>query len=116
MKRFLIMFFILFSVGLFYAHPPENVALKYDAATKMVIVNITHKIMESTVKNPVKHYIKDVIISVNGKRVISENIVFQQSDDGEACDYLLNVKSGDKISVTASCNISGFKTETINVQ
>jgi hypothetical protein len=116
MKKFLVFLFILFSVGVFYAHPPENVALKYDPALKMIIVDITHKIKSSTVTNPMKHYIKDIIIAVNGKRVISENIVFQQSDDGEAGYYLLNVKSGDKVSVTAACNISGMKTESINIQ
>jgi hypothetical protein len=116
MSKFFIIFFIFFSAELFYAHPPEDITLKYEPLTKMLLVNITHKIKGSTVTNPMKHFIKDVIISVNGKRVISENIVFQQSDDGEAGNYLLNVKSGDKVSVTAACNISGMKTDSINIQ
>lgn len=114
-KIFITIVFILI-VSIVFAHAPSDITLSYNAGTKMLSINVIHMISNTPVTDPLKHYIKDITVSVNGKDLIVENIAFQQSDNGEKCSFLLNVKTNDKVSVKAVCSVSGIKTSEIIIK
>ena len=116
MKKFLVVFFLFFTVALFYAHPPSDVTVNYDQTSMLLTINVKHAIKESKNTDPMKHFVKEIAVTVNGSPVITEAISFQQSDDHEISSYLLNVKSGDKVSVKASCSLAGSKVTDIVIK
>ena len=115
MKKILFAFLFILTVSIIFAHSPSQITLSYDTKTSMLTINVIHPISGTKVSDPKKHYIKDITVSVNGKEVIIESIKFQQSDKGEKCSFLLNVKKNDKVSVKAVCSISGTKIAQITI-
>jgi desulfoferrodoxin (superoxide reductase-like protein) len=104
MKASVTALIMLVAVPLF-AHPPKNVSLEYDNDTKVLSVMIEH-----SVKDPSKHYVKEVVVEVNGKKQVEQT--FTRQADGEQHDVvykIIDVDEGDKITVVAYCNISGKK-------
>ncbi|MCM8824143.1 MAG: hypothetical protein NC822_05680 [Candidatus Omnitrophica bacterium] len=106
MKGFII---LLVVIGLFllsqsiYAHPPFDIYISFDKATKMINAQIVHK-----VSNLKTHYIIKVYISINGKEIIQHQISRQDNNEEQKVAYLIpDVKNNDVISVEAYCNISG---------
>lgn len=114
-KFFLTLFLILLAVSAF-AHPPTDIKLEYNSATRMLTITANHPLQNNIVSDPARHYLREITVSVNGKIVITETLVFQQSPNGEISSFLLNVKAGDRISVRAVCNITGVKTAEITVK
>jgi desulfoferrodoxin (superoxide reductase-like protein) len=87
------------------AHSPKSVELEYDSDAQILNVIITH-----SVNNAAQHYIYKVVVDLNGKKIIEQT--FKRQDDNEIQKVMYRVidaQEGDKISVTASCNISGKK-------
>lgn len=93
--------FLIFSNA--YAHPPSDIIITFDSATKILKAVIIHN-----VANPENHFIKKVDISLNGQEVIEHQISKQDNFSDQAVSYLIpDAKANDAISVEAYCSISG---------
>ncbi len=85
------------------AHPPSDILITYDTATKTLKAVITHQ-----VSNPDKHFINKVDIQLNGQEIIEHKISRQDNNASQTVSYLIpEAKSGDTVSIEAYCNISG---------
>lgn len=94
-----------------YAHPPQDITITYDPATKEVSAVITHR-----VSNPATHFIEKVDVSVNGKEIIERKISRQDNNVDQTVRYLIpDVKPGDTVSVEGYCNLSGKLTKEIKI-
>ncbi len=116
MKKIIIALLLLMISTFIFAHAPSEITLSYDAKTSMLSINVIHPIASTKAPDPMKHFVKMIAVSVNGKDVITETIVFQQSDNGSVSTFLLKTKSGDKVSVKADCSISGTKISDIVIK
>ncbi len=86
-----------------YAHPPSDIIITFDPATKILQAVIIHN-----VNNPESHYISKVDIGLNGKEIIEHKISRQDNNTNQTVTYLIpDAKSGDVLSVEAYCSISG---------
>ena len=109
MKK-LIIALVLVSVPLL-AHSPSSVEAEFDPETRILNLEINHP-----VNNPTRHYVSKVIVELNGKKIIEQK--FGSQTDEEEQDVLYSIhdaKTGDKIKVTAYCNISGKKSSELVV-
>jgi hypothetical protein len=116
MKRFMLILSLVCIGASVFAHPPKDVTLAYDQKTMMMSVTITHFIKQSPATDPAKHFIKDFGVTINGKPALITNYSYQQFDEGETVIIKLNLKSGDKVSVTAKCSLAGEKTSEYTVK
>ena len=101
--------FILVSVA--YAHPPSDIKITFDPATKML-----HAIIYHNVSNPLKHYIKKVDVGLNGKEILSQSISREDNNLTQTVSYVIpDAMPGDVLSVEGYCSISGSLTKRIKV-
>ncbi len=103
MRKILII--LIFLIVPLLAHSPKGVGLEYDSEAQILHVSITH-----SVNNASQHYIYKVVVDLNGKKIIEQT--FKRQDDNEMHKLVYRIaeaQEGDKISVTAFCNISGKK-------
>jgi hypothetical protein len=116
MKNIIVLLSLL-CVGTFaFAHPPKDVVLSYDAATKILNVVVTHDISQSKASDPTKHFVKELSVKINGKDVSLTAYKYQQFPEGETISFKLDLKSGDKVSVNAKCSLAGEKTSDYTVK
>jgi len=94
-----------------FAHPPKGIELVFESNTKVLRVNISH-----FVDDPAKHYIEKVVVELNGEEIITQTFKMQTDKQTQEIMYVVvGAQEGDKIAVTAYCNISGKKKETMDV-
>lgn len=87
------------------AHSPKTPELVYDADAGILNVSITHSVNDAA-----KHYVNKVVVELNGKKIIEQKFRSQTDEEEQQVVYsIIDAKEGDKISVTAFCNISGKK-------
>jgi desulfoferrodoxin (superoxide reductase-like protein) len=104
MKTLCIVLALMIAVPLF-AHPPKTVDLEYDPDSSVLTVNITHNVKDAT-----KHFIYKVVVELNGDKIIEQTFKRQVDNDMQKAIYeIIDASQGDKIAVTAYCNISGKK-------
>ena len=104
MRKPCMLFALLFALPVF-AHPPKGLEVEYDTDSSILRVEIAHSVNDAS-----KHYVNKVVVEVNGKKVIEQT--FRKQIDGETQQVMykiIDAAEGDKISVTAYCNISGKK-------
>ena len=100
---FLLLFIFLVSASIVHAHPPKDIEISYDSATKMLTAIIMHD-----TSNPRGHYIKKVDVGLNGQELIQQVISIQDNNNSQTVSYLIpDVKAGDSLSVEGYCSISG---------
>lgn len=105
-----VIFFV--NTGAAFAHPPSDIKITFDPATKMVNAVIMHN-----VSNVLNHYIKKVDVAINGKEVIEHRISRQDNNESQTVTYLLpDIKDGDVVSVEGYCSISGTLKKEITVK
>jgi len=93
----------LLSASIAYAHPPSDIIITYDPATKTLTAEIKH-----SVSNPTQHYIKKVDIGLNGKEIAELDFKKQDSYFSQDITYtFVDIKPKDTLSVEAFCSISG---------
>jgi desulfoferrodoxin (superoxide reductase-like protein) len=92
-----------------YANAPQDIKLEYNAITQNLAVTITHNSSSSGF-----HYIKYVEIKKNSV-VLSTDKYNSQPAGTFTYNYKVSAVAGDKLEVTASCNLFGSKTATITV-
>jgi hypothetical protein len=116
MKKLITIIVLLGVATLALAHPPKEVALSWDPATKIMTIKVTHLINESKVTDPTRHYVKELGLTINGKVVAITNYKYQQFPDGETIAFELDLKSGDKVTATAKCSLAGQNTGEYTVE
>jgi desulfoferrodoxin (superoxide reductase-like protein) len=92
-----------------YADAPKDVTLEYDSSAQTLAVTITHKASFSF------HHIKSVEIKKNSAVISTTNYDTQPKEVPFTYTYKVAAAEGDKLEVTATCNMSGSKTATITV-
>ena len=107
----------LFLCGLFVAsatalaHPPSDIKIQFDPATKTLTAVIKHR-----VSNPLTHYINKVDIGLNGKEI--QMLPFKKQDNNVTQTVKVTIpeaKAGDILSVEGYCNLSGKLEKEIKV-
>lgn len=115
MKKIILLFLVCFFItlcSLCFAHPPSDIIITYDPATKILKAVIMHN-----VSNTANHYIKKVDIGLNGKDIIVHQISRQDNNTDQPVAYLIpDAKPGDTLSVEAHCSISGKLKKEIKVE
>jgi len=115
MKRitaFLMVFVFAAAISTVYAHPPSDIKITFDSKTKIMQAVIIHN-----TSNPQNHYIKKVIVGLNGKGIIEHEISYQDNNESQTVSYLIpDAKAGDVLSVEGSCSISGKLEKELKVQ
>jgi desulfoferrodoxin (superoxide reductase-like protein) len=102
---------ILYSTQFSYAHAPSRVEASYDPETSEVSVMVYHD-----VKDPKTHYIKNISVFVNDVQVLQDEYSQQSNNMDQPAVYeLRDLKSGDKVTVKASCSISGQNSTTLTI-
>jgi len=110
-SRFMMLVFFLSITAVAYAHPPSDIAITFDPASKVLKAVITHP-----VSNPENHFIIKVDVGLNGKEVVEHKISKQDNNSTQTVSYLLpDVKPGDTVSVEAYCSISGKLEKEIKI-
>jgi hypothetical protein len=109
---FLVFVLMIFSLypQVSYAHAPQDVTLEYDSSAQTLAVTITHKS-----SFPGFHHIKTVEIKKNSAVISTTNYDTQPKEVPFTYTYKVAAAEGDKLEVTATCNMSGSKTATITV-
>lgn len=90
------------------AHPPSDMSVTYYELSKDLSVSITHP-----VPNAGEHYIKEVIVSINGKVVNTSRYTSQPVQDTFTYTYPIETVTGDEIQVTATCSLAGSISRTL---
>jgi hypothetical protein len=106
---FVLMIFC-FSPRVSYADAPQDVKIEYDSSAQTLAVTITHKS-----SFPGFHHIKTVEIKKNAAVISTTNYETQPGKSPFTYTYKVAASEGDKMEVTATCNMSGSKTGTITV-
>lgn len=103
MKKFFIFNLSILLPLLLFAHPPSDIKISYDLKNSKISVDILHKTKSSD-----KHYIYEIEVFVNDKKVIRQDATMQINNEGQFLTYVLpGLKVNDKIKVWAECNKGG---------
>jgi hypothetical protein len=89
------------------AHPPSAMSFSYNPAVQELTVTITHGVRDANT-----HYIKEMGIVKNGVPFLTQTYTSQPSPAVFAYTYFLPGTAGDRIEVTATCNLYGSLTDT----
>ncbi len=109
MKRLMLVTAAMLWGNAVMAHPPKNIVI--DVKGSNISLAIEHQ-----VKDPAGHYIDDVIVSVNGKKMITQKLIRQEDGNSQTAVYNFpGLKKGDTISVEADCNKFGKKKQEITL-
>jgi len=92
-----------------FSHPAGKVILSTEG-------NILRVTVQHNVSNPQTHYINEITVSLNGKKIITQ-LFFLQTDNTQKVSYTIpSLKSGDIITVLTHCNKGGNRVGTITVK
>ncbi len=111
MKNFFVIFFVVFSVSIFFAHAPTDVNVYLDSSNNIIVVEVQHDISKTKVMDTAKHFIKEIIVKINGKVIETKKFKMQDSSKDQMTAFTVprsKIKMGDKITVEAKCNLSGI--------
>lgn len=109
MRNWIIAFLLIFTLTLFFATPAKKALLAYDLNKNELSVDFEHEVV-----NVKTHYIKEIIVYLNGNVVIDKKYTSQATAVDQKDSFKLTAKKGDKIAVVSICNIGGeYKGEII---
>jgi desulfoferrodoxin (superoxide reductase-like protein) len=108
-SMFLVLF--LFVAMTAYAHPPSDIQITFDPATKVLQAVLTHEVNDAA-----KHFLKKIDVGLNGQEIISHQISRQDNNQTQTVSYLIpDAQAGDTISVEGYCNLNGDWEKEITV-
>ena len=111
-KMILILCGLLVASATAFAHPPSDIKIQFDPATKVLTAVIKHR-----VSNPKTHYIYKVDIGLNGKEIEMLPFKEQETNASQTVKFTVSqAKKGDTLSVEGYCNLSGKLTKEIKVK
>ena len=91
-----------------FSHPASKVILSVEG-------NILQVTVQHNVGNPQTHYINEITVTLNGKKIITQ-LFSLQTDNTQKVSYTIpSLKPGDTITVLAHCNKGGNREGTITV-
>lgn len=101
---------LLFSALLLNAHEPADMKISYNALSGVLKITVYHKVNSTSV-----HYIKSIKVFLNKqgiqleeRLIVEQNFFSQPNRNEQRAQYIINdLKPGDKLSVTADCNLFG---------
>jgi hypothetical protein len=100
---------LILIAGIADATPPDSIKIKLDS-THILSITIFHPVK----KNPSEHYIKQVVVKLNGVEIIKQVFQSQATTKLQDVSYtLIDAKPGDKIAVTANCSLYGEMTQVL---
>ncbi len=106
---FALLFLVCFTVS---AHPPSDIIITFDLVNSTVTAKIMHD-----VKDVKDHYIAQAVITVNGKKAITQSCTTQTSNESQTLVYVIpGLKVGDVVSVDADCVKFGDLTKEATVK
>lgn len=95
-----------------FAHPPSKIVISFDKEK-----GILESLVYHDVKNPKNHFIKEIIVSVNGKEAVKKEFDHQDNKDTQTfTTSLVSLKPGDHIAVQAECSVFGKLTEGLEIK
>ncbi len=105
MRHIYLIFLALVFVGVAMAHAASEIELSFDKETSTLTVIAKH-----SVKNASDHYIDEITVELNGKKIITQTFKMQTDDNGQEVIYIIiDAKDGDTIEVSTNCNKFGKK-------
>lgn len=103
MKKTAAFLMFLMASIIVFAHSPSRVDIQPDSTMQYFYVSAEH-----SVPMPSIHYIDLITVSINGKEAVKQTFTAQLNKIEQKGVYFLpNLRNGDKITVTAYCNIAG---------
>ncbi|EKD25768.1 MAG: hypothetical protein ACD_79C01522G0005 [uncultured bacterium] len=110
MKALIVFLMLIFSYcSAVNAHP----AHKIEAEIKENAIDI--KVLHP-VSNPTKHYIDEIVISLNNKVVFTQTFTSQKNNQQLFSFNFEKLNKGDKILINTHCNIFGRKKKEFTVE
>lgn len=106
-----IVFFSMLTAVMCFAHPPAALEFSYEPDSSILHVTIGHRVNDAA-----KHYVSKLVVELGGKEIIVQT--FRRQDDGvtqRVMYKVIDLQEGDRVKVTAYCNISGRKSEVFVV-
>jgi len=98
----LTLFWLVMTVSVL-AHPPSDIKINYNPKTQLLSITVDHQ-----VENPKPHYIKEIEVFLNGKKIILQNFNQQAGQLVQVAIYqVYGLIPGDKIGVEAECSRFG---------
>lgn len=95
-----------------FAHAPKKVNLKYDKEKGILSVDAIHP-----VKDVNDHYVITLAVTVNGEDIETLEYTSQTSPESQDKEIKLpDLKSGDVVTVKATCNKFGSKTGKLEIK
>jgi len=95
-----------------FAHPPQDIILNFNAENKTLSIGVAHVVKDSN-----DHFIKSITIKLNGKAWITQNFSSQMTLFAQAASYTtIDIKKGDLVEVTATCNKTGSLKKDFTIQ
>jgi len=84
-----------------YSDPPRDIQVK--VSKEQMDISVTHP-----TKAPGAHYVKRIVVNLNGIKVMDQAFKEQQTKDlQETTLNLTSLKKGDKVSIEAFCSNYG---------
>jgi hypothetical protein len=115
MKRLAFMVMLLALLGLFstgWGHPAKGIEMQFDAAQGLLTVTVSHD-----VKDAAKHYIKTIVVELNGRKIIEQDFSRQVDNQVQEAVYrIIDAAVGDQLQVIATCSIAGTKKQVLKVE
>jgi hypothetical protein len=104
MKNMILAAAFIFAVSTgVYASPPSDILFSFDTAAHTARIDIMHE-----TKNPKEHFIYNIEVKLNGKKIITQTASEQTDDQKQSLIYVIpGLKAGDKVAVDADCNKYG---------
>ncbi|MFP4466561.1 MAG: hypothetical protein ACLFP1_05885 [Candidatus Goldiibacteriota bacterium] len=94
------------------AHSPSDAEFKYIEDKKMLKITIEHK-----VKNENSHYVENIKVKLNGKKIITQKTSVQTDKENQKIAYIIpDIKEGDEVELSAGCSIMGRKSFKYTVE
>jgi hypothetical protein len=102
---------VLFSAGSVSGHPADSITARFDVETRMLTVTVLHPVRDAE-----KHFIGKIEVELNGEDAVRQDFLRQADTGGQQAVYLMiDAGVGDRIEVTAHCNVFGKKSLEIKV-
>ncbi|MDD1679761.1 MAG: hypothetical protein LUO93_11340 [Methanomicrobiales archaeon] len=98
---------ILFVCQPVFAHPPSALSFSYNQTDQELTVTITHGVRDKST-----HYIREVTIRKNGVPLFNQTYTSQPTATVFSYSYPLSTQDGDRVEVTATCNLYGSLSDT----
>lgn len=104
--------FVIGGTTLAYAHPPSDIAIDFDAKSKILTAKMEHAVQART-----EHFVNKLYLKVNGERIIEQSFTMQENKEIQSVKYYLpDLKMGDNIVLEAYCNNSGKRGQSYLVK